>query len=63
MDVLTPFLIFFFFFRLEKRLAFMSWLLGKDEVAGSNPAISSITPEHVVSMGSGVFLLPEIMVP
>ena len=31
-------------------------MLGKDEVAGSNPAMSSIALEHVVSMGPGVFL-------
>ena len=30
---------------------------GKDEVAGSNPAISSIALEHVVSMGPGVFFV------
>ena len=32
--------------------------VGKDEVAGSNPAISSMNLEHVVSMGPGFFLLP-----
>ncbi len=31
------------------------FIVGKDEVAGSNPAISSTTPRHVVSMGPGVF--------
>lgn len=31
------------------------WFLGKDEVTGSNPVISSLGSEHVVSMGSGLF--------
>ena len=31
--------------------------LGKDEVSGPSPDISSRTPEHVVSMGLGVFFL------
>ena len=30
-------------------------ILGKDEVTGSNPVISSRGSEHVVSMGSGLF--------
>ena len=33
----------------------LAWLLGKDEVAGSNPAISSMNLEHVASMGPGFF--------
>ena len=33
-------------------------ILGKDEVTGSNPVISSISSVHVVSMGSGLFLMP-----
>ena len=41
---------------------FLSRLLGKDEVAGSNPAISSMTLKHVVSMGLGVFLLLILIV-
>ena len=42
----------------ENRLVFGHRSLGKDEVAGSNPAISSMAPEDVVSMAPGVFLLP-----
>ncbi len=34
-------------------------ILGKDEVAGSNPAISSMTPRDVVSMASGVFSMSK----
>ena len=34
-------------------------ILGKDEVTGSNPVISSRSSEHVVSMGSGLFLYSE----
>ena len=30
-------------------------IIGKDEVAGSNPAISSMNLEHVASMGPGFF--------
>ena len=39
----------------ENRLVFGTRALGKDEVAGSNPAISSMAPEDVVSMAPGVF--------
>ncbi len=39
-------------------MVFGARALGKDEVAGSNPAISSMAPEDVVSMAPGVFLLP-----
>jgi len=35
-------------------------LLGKDEVAGSNPAISSRGSGHVESMGLGLFFMPLI---
>ena len=33
----------------------LAWLLGKDEVASSNLAISSMNLEHVASMGPGFF--------
>ena len=39
-------------------MVFGARALGKDKVAGSNPAISSMNLEHVVTMGPGFFLLP-----